>query len=263
MNAVDLIEAGPQDIGIPGWAMSAITDIGRVRLHNEDCVALVPEQRAAVLADGMGGHAAGDIASRTAVRAAAEFLSQRAAHRMSLTERVRKASRIAHEAVLSAAYADLRLSGMGTTLVVIQFGGKRLSVAHLGDSRLYRWRKRRLVRLTRDHSAAEELVQAGLLDRARADRSPQRHVLTRAAGLDPADADVCDYRWQVNDLYLLCSDGLTDAIGDHEIAALLDDAVDLGIALRALVTAANDHGGPDNISAILIRTGNSSSTIPP
>lgn len=238
-----------------GWSMAAVTDTGRVRPHNEDYVALVPERRAALLGDGMGGHAAGEVASRTAVMAATEFLARDGTRRMRLTEHVQEACRIAHEAVLAAVRADRRLAGMGTTLVVIQFRGQRFSAAHLGDSRLYRFRKHRLMRLTRDHSAAEDLVQAGILDRASARRSAQRHVLTRAAGMDPARADVCVHRWQTNDLYLLCSDGLTDVIDDPEIATLLENAHDLMATLRMLITTANDRGGPDNISAILIRTG--------
>lgn len=235
--------------------MAAITDTGRVRPHNEDYVALVPERRTALLADGMGGHAAGEVASRTAVMAAAEFLARDGTRRMRLPERVQEACRIAHEAVLAAVRADRRLAGMGTTLVVIQFWGQRFSAAHLGDSRLYRLRKHRLVQLTRDHSAAEDLVEAGILDRAGARRSARRHVLTRAAGMEPARTDVCVHRWQTNDLYLLCSDGLTDVIEDHEIATALENANDLTVTLQMLVTTANDRGGPDNISAILVRTG--------
>ncbi len=249
--------AGEHEIGLPGWGMCAITDTGRVRPHNEDSLALMPKERTALLADGMGGHMAGEVASRIAVDAAADFLSRGAFRGQRLQDQVLHACRIAHEAVMSAAKGDERLSGMGTTLVVARFQGRRLAVAHLGDSRAYRWRHNRLVQLTRDHSLAEELLRRGMLDTEEAARSLHRHTLTRAAGIEPgAEPDVHLQRWQPGDRYLLCSDGLSNAVSDGEIASLLmEDRDSLGDSLARLVDTANRNGGPDNISAILIQTG--------
>ncbi|MHB1528825.1 MAG: protein phosphatase 2C domain-containing protein [Acidiferrobacteraceae bacterium] len=249
--------AGEHEIGLPGWSMCAITDTGRVRTRNEDCLALMPKERTALLADGMGGHAAGEVASRIAVDAAVDFLSRGVFRGQTLRDQVRHACHIAHEAVVSAAKADEQFSGMGTTLIVVRFQGSQLAVAHLGDSRAYRWRHNCLVQLTRDHSLAEELLHHGTLDAGEAAYSLYRHTLTRAAGIEPgAEPDVYQQRWQPGDLYLLCSDGLSDAVSDGEIAALLVENRDnLGDSLARLIDTANGNGGPDNISAILIQTG--------
>lgn len=248
----DAMHYDARAIGLAGWQMAAITDPGRVRADNEDCVLLLPQEHAALLADGMGGHAAGEIASALAVTAAAQAL--RLGDARSATTRVRRACLAAHRAVIAEGEREPQWRGMGSTLLVLLAQGPHIAVGHVGDSRAYRWREGRLSRLTVDHSAAETLGRQGLWGAA--GYSSARHLLTRAIGTEPTiDPEIKLHRWAPGDRYLLCSDGLTDALSHTEIAAILvHSGDDLPRCLRELVLAANAHGGPDNISAILIET---------
>ena len=241
------------------------SDPGRVRTHNEDAVFADPALGLAVLADGMGGYNAGEIASgmATAVLAnnfgrflptwtagAAGFADPAFANRH-LQGEVEAANRAIHQ----AAQSQPQYQGMGTTLVAAWFYDNHLSVAHVGDSRLYRWRGGELTVLTRDHSFLQEQIDSGLISEADARRSQNRNLVTRALGVDPElEVDVQDLAVEVGDLLLLCSDGLNDMLEDEEIALALQTlGSNLPLAADQLIEMANDQGGHDNVSVILIR----------
>lgn len=244
----------------PLLEVAAITHPGKVRPQNEDCIAADARAGLAVLADGMGGHNAGEVASRMAV----ELVSSRIAQRLTLQD-VHDAARaealiaaqmaIANSTLLDAAAGRAEYRGMGTTLVVALWHSEGVTCGHVGDSRLYRLRDRDLRRLTRDHSIVQEQVDSGAISAEQARFAPNRNVLTRAVGVDPeVEADVHTSPFEPGDVYLLCSDGLTDMLSDDEIRhALLAHARDVDAAAGELVQHANEHGGLDNISVIVVR----------
>lgn len=230
------------------WKMAGLSDTGRVREHNEDAIAWSGEQGWAVLADGMGGHQAGEVASAIAVETIGERLQQ--AHDGStLRAAVERANALIHQ------YSGEQPGphSMGTTVVALALEDGRIHFAHVGDSRLYRLRGGELIRLTHDHSLVQELVDEGMLDAEQARHSPQKNIITRALGLEAGvEVDVGEDTGIADDTYLLCSDGLTNHLRDEEIAALLaGDA--LPEVAHGLVEAANGCGGEDNISVIVIR----------
>lgn len=236
--------------------MVARTDQGKVRENNEDCFALNPDRGIAVLADGMGGLKAGEVASEEAVRLTMQGL-ERALDRSggtlahdALRDVIAEANRVVH------ALADSRYDyqGMGTTLVCAVVMGDRAIVAHVGDSRAYRYDGGGLVRLTADHSLVQQLVDEGVLTDEEALRAPNRNIVTRAVGIESEVAvDVRDVNVASGDLLLLCTDGLTDLVDDRELGRLcagfgeqLDELVD------ELIAAALSRGGVDNISVVAI-----------
>lgn len=243
------------------------TDTGLVRSQNEDAIAVSPTHGFAVLADGMGGYNAGEVASSMAVEVVKQFLDTAFARmqRHSLNLPLRRERRVqqlmveavrrANEAVLDAAAAEPRFSGMGTTLVAAVFHGKTLTIAHVGDSRAYRMRNGELVQLTRDHSLLQEQIDAGLLSVESARLSEYRNLVTRAVGvISDLEVEVHDHGVQSEDIYMLCSDGLSDMLTDAEIAgAIKASRSSLHEACAALIRLANASGGRDNISVILIR----------
>lgn len=244
-------------------ALATRTHIGLVRQTNQDSLAVDADLGLAVLADGMGGHRGGEVASRVAVEAVLEALvpaqrEDRADHLESLL-RVGEAAEFANRAVREAAAGQAKLQGMGTTLVVAMFRGDRIFYAHVGDSRLYRVRYGRLRRLTRDHSLIQRMIDEGLfLNRAAARAAGVReNVLTRGLGLQAqAEVDVGDALVEAGDTYLLCSDGLHCGVPDSAIARLLRDPHgDLEAQAQALVDAALAAGGQDNVSVVLARPG--------
>ncbi|MDH5785975.1 MAG: Stp1/IreP family PP2C-type Ser/Thr phosphatase [Chromatiales bacterium] len=230
------------------WKMVGLTDTGRVREHNEDAIAWNAEQGWAVVADGMGGHHAGEVASAIAVETIGEMLRQSRASQM-----LQRAIEQANLQIYAHATSDPEIHTMGTTVVALALEEGRLHYAHVGDSRLYRLRDGELTQLTRDHSLVQELVDEGMLEAEQARNSPQKNVITRALGLDSGVAvDLGDEAVVDDDCYLLCSDGLSNYLMDEEIATLLaGDA--LPEVVRALVDAANERGGDDNISVIVVR----------
>lgn len=243
-------------------AFSAVTDPGIVRVHNEDSVAISPAAGLAVLADGMGGYNAGEVASGLATALLIRDLEQDMiriaedsdAMRIPLHQLIQGRIHQVNHAIFEASHENAQLSGMGTTLVVAVMLGDRLSVAHIGDSRAYRWRGGKLNQITRDHSLLQEQIDAGLLTASEARYSQNRNLVTRALGVDPVVvAEIADFDTQVGDVYLLCSDGLTDMVPDEEIAAVLASDRSLDACANELVQLANDHGGRDNVSVILIR----------
>ena len=232
----------------------AQTHVGRRRQENEDHFVLVPEAGLFVVADGMGGHRAGQVASRFATEGATRAIEALGAGSTSLAERLRHGVSVANGEIFGAAQAKPELEGMGTTIVAALFDAGRLALAHIGDSRAYLLRGGRLRGLTNDHSVVAELLRRQEISEADAQRHPHRHVLTRALGVRPqTEPDLAEMTPLEGDLFVLCTDGLTSHVGDSEIARMLTDEADLELASRALVDAANDAGGLDNITVVLIR----------
>ena len=244
-----------------------LTDVGRQRQHNEDSFLVADEAKLFLVADGMGGHAAGEIASRIAVDSISEFIlhtreddgtwphAYDEQYKRS-TNRLMAAVRLANTRVLEAMRKDARLRGMGTTVVACLADGETMSVAHVGDSRAYLVRDGRLSRLTNDHSWVYEQVQAGMLTEAEAEKHPLRNVITRAlGGALQVSPDANEIEAKPGDVYLLCSDGLTGMVPEDEILRLVvaSDG-DLEKACQDLIDAANARGGLDNITAVLVRT---------
>lgn len=243
----------------PLLEVAAITHPGKARPHNEDCIAADARAGLAVLADGMGGHNAGEIASRMAVELVtarvAEHLTREIPRDAAHAEALIAANvAIANSRLLEAAAMRTEYRGMGTTLVVAIWHGHGMTCAHVGDSRMYRLRNGVLHRLTRDHSIVQAQVDSGAITPEQARFAPNRNVLTRAVGIDPhVDAEVHTTAFQHGDLYLLCSDGLTDMLADDDIRHILAAAPDVNVAAERLVERANEHGGLDNISVIVVR----------
>jgi len=234
--------------------------VGLVRPHNEDYLACHAEQGVLVLADGMGGHNAGEVASRIAVEAAAESLC-RIQDRDSMDDlesllAVADAIERANSEVFGAVDRDESLKGMGTTLVLALYRESHVFFAHVGDSRLYLFRAGQLRSLTRDHSLVQEMMDNGLF-KTRAEARAAGigdNVLTRSIGLDHSvESDVGDRELMPGDLFLMCSDGLCGRVADARIAELMSQGEDVEQIASLLETAALDAGGRDNISIIVAR----------
>ena len=239
------------------YEFAAATDTGRVRSHNEDAVAILPGCGLAVLADGMGGYAAGEVASDIAVSVIRDVVEQRFLRGPvtvdTLWEVLVDAALEANEAILAAAVDEPSLRGMGATLVAGLFGEDRVAIAHAGDARAYRLRDGMLTALTKDHSVVQEKIDAGLLSVEEARHSKIRNLVTRALGVDvELTVEAHEHRVEEGDLYLFCSDGLHDMLGDDEIAELLASDVSLEELCRGLICAANEAGGADNVSVVLV-----------
>lgn len=243
---------------------AAKTDTGLVRAHNEDAIEISAEYKAVVLADGMGGYNAGEIASgiaTTVFRAALEQQLQqlqdkgRSATSKSLQRVVIDAVIAANEQIIEVARIQPQYSGMGTTLVAALFHHDRIVLAHVGDSRAYRYRNGELTQLTRDHSQLQEQIDAGLVSQEWARFAPNKNLITRALGVAAyVDVEINDYPTEGGDIYLLCSDGLSDMLASEQMRAMLaDNDTDLELLCSSLVQAANDNGGRDNISVILVK----------
>ena len=224
------------------------TDTGRQRRDNED--SLLVREPVFVIADGMGGAQAGEVASRMAVELFQRELPDSGTPEQRLATVVQEANRRIHE----ISQAEGERQGMGTTLTAVMLDEAAVAIAHVGDSRAYLFRAGRLRRLTQDHSLVAELVRRGKLTEEQAEEHPQRSIITRALGPEAwVEVDTWSYPVRDGDVLLLCSDGLTSMISEGRIASILSDAGDLDAAAAALVAAANDAGGRDNISVILTR----------
>ena len=225
--------------------VGAATDTGRVRDHNEDGYVVDDALGLVAVADGMGGHRGGEVASATALDALREQFQE--------SHELRDAILAANAAVLEAAFADDRLRGMGTTLTAGALTDDQLLVGHVGDSRAYLLRAGDLSRITTDHSLVEELVAAGELTEAEAERDPRRSMITRALGLESAlDVDLYPVDLEPGDRVLLCSDGLTTMLREPAIAEVLGAERDCRVAARQLVEMANAAGGVDNTTVLVI-----------
>lgn len=224
------------------------TDTGRQRPANED--SLLVRAPLFVVADGMGGAQAGEVASHMAVESFKHGLPNRADPQESLVELAEEANARINERSRS----DARHAGMGTTITAAYVGEQDVSIVHVGDSRAYCLRDGELLRLTDDHSLVDELIRQGRLTPEEAEEHPQRSVITRALGPEPTvEVDARSFRGRAGDVYLLCSDGLTTMVGEEELARVLSEHDRLRDAGRALIAAANEAGGKDNITVVLAR----------
>lgn len=240
---------------------AAATDTGRQREHNEDAIAVSSLSGLAIVADGMGGYNAGEVASAMAVYMLRSVLDdlipgyEGRARGRQMRRLLSDAIVHANEKIHAAAGAQAEFEGMATTLVMALFHRRMITMAHVGDSRLYRWRGGELLLLTRDHSEVQEQIDRGLLTVQQSRFADNRNIVTRGLGVAASVlVDVASHRTEPNDIYLLCSDGLTDLLDDGDIAAILTDTqAPLQDRCDALVAQANEFGGKDNISVVLVR----------
>jgi protein phosphatase len=231
---------------------AAATDVGRMRKNNED--SYLSAKPVAAVADGMGGHSAGEVASAIAIEELAA-LGERGPweNETAATDDLKQAILRANRRIREMAASDRKLNGMGTTLVALLQDGDMVHVANVGDSRGYLLRQGELSQVTVDHSLVQELVDDGRLSPEDAERHPQRSVITRALGIDPeVEFDLFTYKLQVGDRLLLCSDGLSDVVEPTQIRNVLLRVRSPQKAARQLVTVANEQGGPDNITVIVV-----------
>jgi len=229
------------------------SDVGRMRSGNED--SYFCGQTVFAVADGLGGHQGGEVASAAAVEPLAGLDGREFAEPRDAAEALANAIREANQAILDRAAGDPALYGMGTTVTAAAAGDGYIQLAHVGDSRAYLLREGALDQLTTDHTVVGELVRRGRLTPEQAAIHPERSILTRAVGLDPrVPVDLPDpLELRSGDQLLLCSDGLTEAVDDDQIAELLSAAPDGHAACRSLIDTANGAGGPDNITVVLVR----------
>jgi protein phosphatase len=243
-----------------------LTDAGLVRDHNEDTIGIDHDLGLAVLADGMGGHLGGEVASAITVSTILETLSESLSNinpgnidestgysleSMAVNSAIVKAN----EKVYTSSSENSQYYGMGTTVVALLFYDDRYTVAHVGDSRLYRYRNGELEQLTRDHSLMQEMVDRGFYTDEQARKSLNKNLVTRAIGIEESvQIDVLEDVTLPDDIYLLCSDGVTDMLEDEVIRqTIVDNDEELGKTASALINKSNEAGGKDNISVILAR----------
>ena len=245
----------------------SISHPGMVRSHNEDALFVDGNVGLAVLADGMGGYNAGEVASSIAVDVISKSMLEELASGRELTKvdtdtglshaglLLRQQIAVANKEIYDTAQTRPDCAGMGTTIVATVFCGPRVSIGHIGDSRCYRLRGEKFEQLTRDHSLLQEQIDSGMLTPERARYSLNKNLVTRALGIDEvASADITEYRVEAGDNFLLCSDGLTDMVDNEAIgAAIGDKRSDLSAAAGELIDIANRNGGRDNISVVLVR----------
>jgi PPM family protein phosphatase len=231
---------------------AAATDVGRMRKNNED--SYLSSQPVAAVADGMGGHSAGEVASAIAIEELTALGGRGPwENETAATDDLKQAILRANRRIREMAASDRKLNGMGTTLVALLEDGDMVHVANVGDSRGYLLRQGELSQVTVDHSLVQELVDDGRLSPEDAERHPQRSVITRALGIDPeVEFDLFTYKLQVGDRLLLCSDGLSDVVEPAQIRNVLLRVRNSHQAARKLVTVANEQGGPDNITVIVV-----------
>ncbi|MDH5572448.1 MAG: Stp1/IreP family PP2C-type Ser/Thr phosphatase [Gammaproteobacteria bacterium] len=242
-----------------------LSDVGLVRGHNEDKISWDINLGLVLLADGMGGHNAGEVASEIAVNSITDFLRNalipQPSDDVDYMEIVSEAVKYANIQIIRTAAVDQECAGMGTTVVLALFHHDSIVLAHVGDSRIYCYRGGVLSPITRDHSLVQEMLDNGFLNQEEALTSTNRNLITRALGIaETVDVDVIERDACTRDVYLLCSDGLTDLVNDSEIAEILgqhingDDvnSTELEAIVTSLVSCANERGGKDNISIVLV-----------
>jgi len=228
------------------------TDIGRVRKQNEDAAWLDEERGIYVVADGMGGHLAGEVASAMAIDAVKRMAENNDIASIAL---LRETVSAAHEAISARARENQNCSGMGTTISAMWRGGHYMYIAHVGDSRIYRLRHGKLEQITQDHSLVEELVRARIITRAEARNHPRRNIITRALGTSGENApDLLAADMEKGDLWLLCTDGLTGMVDDEQIELVLSGRDSLDHMADTLIKMALAAGGRDNVTLILCRS---------
>lgn len=245
---------------------SGATDIGRKRSHNEDSIYLPTDLRLVIVADGMGGHASGDVASQLAVSTVvSHFHATEDDQTITWPYKVDRDIRadvnrmvtsvmLANLEIYERAKADSGSKGMGTTCVAVYFLDDQCIIGHVGDSRVYRYRQRELAQLTEDHSLINDYIKMKRVTPEEAENWPHKNVIVRALGMkDTVQVDIITEHLRIGDCYLLCSDGLCGMLNDDTIAHIIQDSPDLDRAVERLITAANEEGGVDNISAVLAR----------
>ena len=247
-------------------ATALLTDMGRVRTNNEDAIGEDPEIGLMVLADGMGGYNAGEIASGIAIATVTETAQREwpalnhgdidtdSGHSVE-SLMLRSAVETAHTTIYHVSQSQPQCAGMGTTIVACLLHDDRMSIAYVGDSRLYRYRSRKLEQITRDHSLIEELIARGHYTREEAAKLVRKNIVTRALGVEPdVSVDIIEDVVEVGDILLICSDGLTDMVKDETIGLTLGKHADnLELAAKELVGQALENGGKDNVSVVLAR----------
>jgi serine/threonine protein phosphatase PrpC len=245
---------------------SGATDVGLKRDHNEDSVYLPTQTRLAIVADGMGGHASGEVASALAVDTMVDYYG-RTADMQPLTwpykvdrdlrgdvNRMTTGVLLANLEVHERASKDPACKGMGTTVVAIYFLDDTAIIGHVGDSRVYRCREGKLEQVTEDHSLINDYIKMKRVTEEEAENWPHKNVIVRALGMkDSVQVDIITEHPKVGDCYLLCSDGLSDMLNDAQITQILAANQDLDKAVQVLVASANENGGVDNISVVLAR----------
>jgi serine/threonine protein phosphatase PrpC len=252
-------------------ASGGVTNVGRMRANNEDCFRIVEPLNLFVLSDGMGGEAHGEIASALAVETIVKYclgpddkeatlvFGDMPAGWSEKTRRLSNAVHLANKNIYESAQAHPEQHGMGATLTAAWIDGSQLSLAHVGDSRAYLLRSGALQQLTSDHSLVAEQVLRGILTPAEAEQSEMQSVLLRALGAHPEiEVDAEEHALFGRDILLLCSDGLTRMVTEPEIAGTLQAEPDPGKAAGRLVELANDQGGADNITVVVVRAGSES-----
>ncbi|MHB9099354.1 MAG: Stp1/IreP family PP2C-type Ser/Thr phosphatase [Syntrophales bacterium] len=240
------------------------TDVGILRKSNEDAFSLAPDKSLLVVADGMGGHASGEVASRMAVDAIRNYFNDAASGGKApligtydddfteTTNRLASAVRLANMAIYEAARGNVQWRGMGTTVVCALLHNRKLSIAHVGDSRLYLIRAGDIEQLTDDHSVVAEQVKRELISREEADRSEIKNILTRAVGNEAeVEVDLNELNLLGGDILVLCTDGLTNMVRDEEILSVVLAGRDPAVASHRLVELANEGGGRDNITVVV------------
>lgn len=230
---------------------ATLTDIGRVRLRNEDRCSADPALRMLLIADGMGGHAAGDVASTLALETTCAHFQHNQTSTDSAAARLHAAVVAANAAIYRASMHQGR-AGMGTTIAAALFDDRLLHVAHVGDSRIYRLRENTLEQLTRDHSWVQQMIDRGFYTEERARLSPRRNQLLRALGaMADVEVDIASHELRNGDRYLLCSDGLSGMIDHQSIVALLSADEPPHERARMMIDVANANGGRDNVSVAI------------
>ncbi len=243
---------------------AAQTDVGLMRLHNEDAIAVCPETGMTVLADGMGGYNAGEVASELAIAVIKDYINNRLNGFLSLliphqpdelVQIVGSSVELANNTILNTSINEPQFTGMGTTLVMSLCYGKSMVIAHVGDSRAYRLRGGRFEQITKDHSVVQEQIDAGMISAESAQYSDIKNLVTRAVGVGyPVEVEVNLHQLEVGDLYLLCSDGLSDMLSMQKMDEILQkNNQTLQEKCAELIEEANLQGGRDNISVILFK----------
>ena len=245
---------------------AAKTDVGMKRNHNEDYFSLIEDEQLFIVADGMGGHASGEVASKLAAETVGEFYQRtkdedatwpyKMDRSLSYIEnRLVCGIKLANLRIFETSNRDLRYKGMGTTIVSCLVSGDKIYVGHVGDSRVYRVRESQIQQLTRDHSLLEDYKEAKPDMTEEEERNfPHKNVITRALGMrETVQVDIRSHQIKSGDVYILCSDGLSGMVGDESIAQIASNAKSLERAVAELVDAANRNGGTDNVTTLLLQ----------
>jgi protein phosphatase len=242
-----------------GIISAGATDIGRKRKTNQDSICLDPSHQFFAVADGMGGHNGGDIASQISTKVMPEYFAKNVAQEPQLL--MKSMIQEVNRTILKKAQDEPELHGMGTTVSAIHFAGQQLVIGNVGDSRVYMVNNQNIYQLTRDHSFVQEKLNMGIYNREDAYKDPQKNVLVRSVGFEAEiEVDVFHYRICKNDLFLICSDGLHGKVSDSDILHIVQRNIpdpsgclvsDLEKTVSELIQQANDNGGQDNISVIL------------